>query len=278
MSSDTNMKGSRKRIKPDLGVSETIGFIIIFGITITGIALVTLYGYPALINAQADANIRNMERNMIVIQSDVNALVYKSVPYKETTMQVSGGVLSVQRPDPASSFFIIKDSGVSLLDTVYPDDKFPPGELHFLSDSDNIYVGLENGAVVKRQADGSVMLSEPRWFIDIGIASSSTMVITLIQVDSLNSLANSGISTVQMSIEPFPIEPGGTNTIDHPIPTGNEVQISITTSDKFYNAWKNYFENSHQMTKIPSSDPPTWKKTGVNRVIIKAWKINVINL
>jgi len=277
MSSDTNMKGSRKRIKPDLGVSETIGFIIIFGITITGIALVTLYGYPALINAQADANIRNMERNMIVIQSDVNALVYKSVPYKETTMQVSGGVLSVQRPDPASSFFIIKDSGVSLLDTVYPDDKFPPGELHFLSDSDNIYVGLENGAVVKNQAGGSVMLSEPRWFIDTDTAGFSTMVIPLIQVEPSQPMAKDGISTVQLSIEPLPIGPGETNVIDQ-TPDGNEVQISITTADKFYNAWKNYFENTLQMTKITGSDPPTWRKTGIDRVIVKAWKVKVINI
>ena len=33
----------------DSGVSETIGFVVILGIVITGIALVTLYGYPALI-------------------------------------------------------------------------------------------------------------------------------------------------------------------------------------------------------------------------------------
>lgn len=277
MRADTQMKGSKNQIKPDLGVSETIGFIIIFGITITGIALVTLYGYPALLNAQADANIRNMERNMIVLQSDANSLVYKSVPYKETTLQVSGGVLSVESPDPDSSFFIISDSSGPLLDTSYPDEKFPPGELHFLSDSDSIFVGLQNNAVVKYQTGGSVMLSEPRWFIDTGTAGTTAMVISLIQVVPSHSMAKDGISTVQLTIEPLPIEPGGTNIIDETL-TPDEMQISITTNDRFYNAWKNYFENTLGMTKITSSDPPTWRKTGVNRVIIKAWKVNVIGL
>ncbi|MGF3497994.1 MAG: DUF7289 family protein, partial [Methanolinea tarda] len=112
----------RKRERPkNLAVSETVGYIIIFGIMMSGIALVTLLGYPALLNQQQEANIRNMERNMIVLQSDVNALVYKSVPYKETTMQVNGGVVSVKRPDQTPSFFTISDDSGSLLDTtLYP--------------------------------------------------------------------------------------------------------------------------------------------------------------
>lgn len=273
--------GRQDYFKDEWAVSETVGFIIIFGIVMAGIGLVTLYGYPALMSQQSEANIRNMEKNLIVLQSDVNTLAYKSVPYKETTMQVSGGVLSVEEPDPTdptSPFFIISNATSPLLAVAYfPQGKFSPGELHFLSDSDYIYVGLENGAVVKSQAGGSVMLSEPRWFIDTVTAGTTTMVITLIQVVPSTTLAKSGISTVQLSIEPLPIGPGGANVIDQ-TPDGNEVQISITIADKFYNAWKNYFENTLQMTYIPSSDPPTWKKTGVDRVIVKAWKINVINI
>ena len=60
---------------------------------VTGIGLVTLYGYPILLNEQSNANIRNMEQNMIVLQTDVNSLLYKEVPYKETSMQISGGSL-----------------------------------------------------------------------------------------------------------------------------------------------------------------------------------------
>ena len=82
-------------------VPEVVGFIIILGIMMTGIGLVTLYGYPALIQEQANANIKNMERNMIVLQNDMKSLTYKSVPYEETTLVVTGGTLSVQKePGP----------------------------------------------------------------------------------------------------------------------------------------------------------------------------------
>lgn len=278
------MNTNRRELHHEIAVSESVGFIIIFGIMLTGIGLVTLYGYPVLVQEQANSNIRNMERNMIVLQSDVNSLTVKYVPYKETTMQVSGGIFSVEGPDPTnptSPFFIISDkfgTPLPLLTAAYPPNgKFYTGDLHFLSDSGDIYVGLENGAAVKRQSGGAVMLSEPRWFIDTNTAGFTTMVIPLIQVEPSHPMAKDGISTVQLSIEPLPIGTGGTNVIDQTL-VGNEVQISITTTEKFYTAWKNYFENTLQMTKIPSSDPPTWKKTGIDRLIVKAWKVKVINI
>ena len=104
------MKGYKIKIMNDSAVSEVVGFIIIFGIMLSGIALITLYGYPMLLQEQQNTNIRNMERNMILLQSDVNSLVYKSVPYKETTMQVSGGTLSVD-PVGSTSSFTVKVNG-----------------------------------------------------------------------------------------------------------------------------------------------------------------------
>ncbi len=89
------------------GVSEAIGFIIILGIVVTGIALVTLSGYPLLLEQQQNANVRNMEKNMIVLQSDANLLTYKGVPYRETSMQVSGGNLQVINPNPSFRILVI---------------------------------------------------------------------------------------------------------------------------------------------------------------------------
>jgi len=239
----------------DYGVSETVGFIIIFGIMMSGIALVTLYGYPALLDAQQNANIRNMERNMISLQSDVNALTYKAVPYKETTMQVGGGVLSVERPDLGSSISIVSSSNGQLI----PD--FQPGRMRFLSESGDISIAIENGAVVKRQAGGSVMLSEPRWFYD---PSVKTLVITLIQINPVQPMAKSGISTVQMERKTFPIV--GTENIydsdDLPLTPNSTIVISGYMSSDYYRAWTNYMQEIED----------------VDRVIIKAWKVNIINI
>ena len=40
----------------DDGVSEAIGFMLIFGMVIVGIGLVTLYGYPLLLKQQVGAD------------------------------------------------------------------------------------------------------------------------------------------------------------------------------------------------------------------------------
>ena len=81
---------SNMSIFNNTGVSETIGFVLILGIVITGIGLVTLYGYPVLLQQQQNANVKNMEKNMIVLQNDMKGLAYRNVPYTETTMQISG--------------------------------------------------------------------------------------------------------------------------------------------------------------------------------------------
>lgn len=250
-------------------VSETVGFVIIFGIMLTGIALVTLYGYPAVLDAQQNANIRNMERNMISLQSDVKSLAYKNVPYKETTMQVSGGVLKVENPDTEQYRFEIYDQNgplISYADLAYP-DTFPPGSIKFLSDSEDISIALQNGAVVKHQSDGSVMLSEPRWFFD---DPTDTLVINLIQIYSSQPLAKSGITTIQMRIDPLNIDPAdGDNIVDTP-PAGD---VTIEYYDgqgfEFITAWNNYFGSTGY--------PPT-KTFTCSRVIIKAWRITVLNI
>lgn len=265
----------------DRGVSETVGYIILFGIMTTGIALVTLYGYPLLLQEQANANIRNMERNMIVLQSDVNALVYKSVPYKETTMQVSGGVLSVETPDSNAKWFTIFD----VTDNTHLIPSNSPGCLKFTSDSADVLISLQNGAVVKRQADGSVMISEPRWFVDeytSGADVFRTLVITLIRIDTLppgQNLAKSGIGTVQMTIEPLIIDmPNNDNMLEYNFPQpGHDIQIEYRDINFDYKtAWKNFFV--YGTLKMNDAGDFAGSLSDIDRVIIKAYKVNVIGL
>ncbi|MDI9633278.1 MAG: hypothetical protein QFX32_04385 [Methanolinea sp.] len=257
--------------KKNSAVSETVGYVIIFGIMMSGIALVTLFGYPALLSQQQEANIRNMERNMIVLQSDVNALVYKSVPYRETTMQVSGGVLSVEKPSDEKSLSIRVD-GADVLELSSSANRFLFGGLVFASDSGLPLVTLQNGAVVKRDISGSVMLSEPRWFFD---EATATLVITLIQIDSDKPLAKSGISTIMMEIYPFDIT-AGSNIINNDYSASpKEVYINYRDVQSDYkNAWENYFQNSMKMEKTVSD----WKKDNVKRLVVKAWKVKILDI
>ena len=108
----------------DGGVSESIGFMLIFTIVIAGIALVTLYGYPLLLQQQVGAEEKIMEKNMIVLQNDFKSMAYKTVPYKETSLKIGGGSLTVYNlSDSPSSITIYNNISNPYI------QNFQPGEL-----------------------------------------------------------------------------------------------------------------------------------------------------
>lgn len=243
-------------------VSEAIGFIIILGIVMSGIGLVTLYGYPVLVKEQSNTDVRNMERAMIVIQNDMKSLCFKNVPYKETALQVSGGTLEVINSSDSNSMFKITGNTLNV--------EFSPGALTYRSDRGTEVITLENGAVIRRQEDaaGSAMLAEPRWFYD-NKTSERTFVIYLMNITADERMAKSGVATVRMSLEDVV-----TNVSSSP---GGEITVIITviyggdTNNDNSVAWGNYLTGGLGMKR--SDDGYTLQ--GVTRLVIKEYRIRI---
>ena len=267
----------------DRGVSESIGFMLIFVIVIAGIGLVTLYGYPLLLQQQVGADEKIMEKNMIVLQNDIKSLAYKTVPFKETSLKIGGGSLTVYSssytPSPAN-LTIYDQSGT------YYVDSFNPGELRYESVSAQTDISLQNGAVVMRPRiqPGSVMLSEPRWFYD---PNTNTTVINLINITSSSLMAKEGIGTVQMAL-------GETNytyvpNINSPINIVYAPNPGLNGQD-YSVAWDSYinktFTNQPGLTLTPLSvapgtgSPLTYTLTSINpmTLVIKRYEVIIKNL
>jgi hypothetical protein len=262
------MTKKSKKIHKESGVSETIGYIILFGIMTTGIALVTLYGYPVLLNEQANANVKNMERNMIALQSDVKSLNFKNVPYRENTLQISGGVFKVEKFSTDTKYFkVINETGnYQLIPAAsFPGNEFHPGQLLFISEKGDILVGLQNGAVVKREQGGSTMLSEPRWFIDSS-GSDKILVLIFTQIDSDADYAKSGIGILQMSSEQ-PVE------VSYLLSSASPIRIEYhDTESDYFSAWRNYFNTFSATTDSTVTIP------SVKKVIMKFYKVKILGL
>ena len=232
------------------GVSESIGFMLIFTIVIAGIALVTLYGYPLLLQQQVGAEEKIMEKNMIVLQNDIKSLAYKSVPYKETSLKIGGGSLTVYDPSYSSP-----SSSVSINAVGNPPIS-SSGELRYESVSAQTDISLQNGAVVVRPRiqPGSAMLAEPRWYYD---SNTKTVVINLINITSDAIIAKEGIGTVRMKQmeEPYYNYTTNVNSIDivyTPNPALNGQDYSV--------AWDNYIKKT--FTNPDLNLPPTTNTTG----------------
>ena len=233
------MRFGKCRRTDEGGVSESIGFLLIFTLVIVGIGLVTLYGYPLLIQQQVGADEQIMEKNMIVLQNDMKSIAYKTVPYKETSLKVGEGTLTVYNTSsvPPTSTISISDSSGNPYIT-----SFTSGDLRYSSLSSGTDISLQNGAVVLRKlaVPGSTMLAEPRWFYD---GQTNTMVINLIAINSSEILALSGVGTVQMELGvsnyTFTTKSGVTFYLDY----------SPDPNADFSNAWDTYFTNTLLMTR-----------------------------
>jgi hypothetical protein len=255
------------------GVSESIGFMLIFTIVIAGIAIVTLYGYPLLLQQQLGAEEKIMEKNMIVLQNDMKSLAYKTVPYKETALKIGGGSLTVYNSsyNPSSSIITIKDSGTTYIDS------FQPGELRYESISAQTDISLQNGAVVlrPRNQNGSTMLSEPRWFYD---APTKTLVINMINITSDTIMAKEGIGTVRMTL--------GETNYQSIKPTGGDVVIeyspnSLLNGLDYSVGWDNFMKKTFSNQVSSSGGPPgsgtmiTYTISPVDTLVIKKYEVKI---
>jgi hypothetical protein len=259
------------------GVSESVGFILIFTIVMLGIGLVTLYGYPMLLAQQVSTDEKIMEKNMIVLQNDLKGITYKTVPYKETSLKIGGGSLTVYNSSytPAISAIRIYDSS-----RVYV-DSFKSGDLRYSSDSSRTDISLQNGAVVMRPrgAPGSAMLAEPRWFYD---GQTNTMVINLISINSSGVMTRDGVGTVQMAM--------GETSYQYTDGINSDIYLDYTPDttaggeQDYRTAWDNYFLNSLRMERINSPEAATityrlpTETTPTARLVIKTYDVVIKSL
>jgi hypothetical protein len=254
--------------KQEDAVSEAIGFILIFSLVMMGIGLITLYGYPILLEQQSNANIKNMERDMIVLQNDMKSLVYKNAPYKETSLQVSGGALAVHSHTSSNSTITIDVSGNEIIS----DYKF--GQLIYESDTGESIIALENGAVFTRMEfqEGSAMLAEPRWFIDDNpVTGNRTLIITLVKISADTPMSRNGIGTVKMQL----LQPE--DQIDEDT-TGKTITVTYRKESDTYSlskGWDNYFKNTLGMEGDYDSG---YTISDINTTIIKRYDIKILSI
>jgi hypothetical protein len=212
---------------------------------------------------------------MIVLQNDVKSLAYKTVPFKETSLKIGGGALTVYNSSytPASSSIKIYDSN----DIVY-ENAFRSGDLRYSSDSAGTDISLQNGAVVlRRHAEpGSVMLAEPRWFYD---GQTNTMVINLVNITSTEMIARAGIGTVQMALGETWFQKTDTPPLVSPV----YLEYTPDSEQDYSIAWDNYFQNPSLGMVLVSGTPGTgamlkYQLPLTTTLVIKQYEVNIRSL
>ncbi|MDB2237258.1 hypothetical protein PN419_01175 [Halorubrum ezzemoulense] len=133
----------------DRGVSETVGFVLVFALITSTIAVTFTVGLGGLEDAQLAERDDNVERAFDVLHDNFNDIGRDGVPSRATELRLGGGRLAFDRV----SEFRLNDTGT---ETAIVEG----GSITYYGAGDTRIV-YENGAVFRMEGNDGVMVKEP---------------------------------------------------------------------------------------------------------------------
>ncbi len=131
-------------------VSDTLGFVLIFGIIVSTTAVVYVGGFDALTGARDAQQFANTERAFDVLDSNVDDLAVHGAPSRTTEVLLSNGALG---------FGNSVTFNVTTADSGYYEATTRP--LVYRADDGDRLV-YSNGALFRQYGDRAVLFGEPR--------------------------------------------------------------------------------------------------------------------
>lgn len=220
------------RISDEEGVSEVLGYILIFGIVVAAIGIIVAFGYPTINSAKDSANFQKNQNSMQLLVTDLS--------------EIAKGPIRGAGPSMTKSFDI-QTGSLKINTTSTPIEVFKNGDL--------IYSGRVGE--IKYRFNQKILSIENNGFFakSRGSNSSSCLIRPPIQFDSLNSskayinfhIINltgesgefSGIKEIKFSNSDFNIiHETGINS------TTSNFTISLKTN--YVGGWERVFEDKLQ--------------------------------
>ena len=214
----------------DRGVSETVGFVLVFGLITTTIAVTFTVGLGGLADAQLAERDDNVERAFDVLHDNLNDISRDGVPSRATEIQLGGGALAFER----ESEFRLTDTGTGT-------QVFETGSITYRGAGDTRIV-YENGAVFRMQGESGVMLREPDLLV------GDTVVYSLYGLGGPTTTTQ-GDGTVLVVGERI----GRGVPIDDRA-TGGDVTLEINSTRS--SVWRRYYgdlEEEHEQVSVESA-------------------------
>jgi hypothetical protein len=140
----------------DRGVSEVLGYVLLFTMVVGLVGLIYTAGTAELADQRAASRLDNAEQAFGIFESNLDAIVYRDATSRSTTIAAAGG--QVGFGDPVRFNLTLVDEGTSYSASVRP----------IVYRGEDADVVLVNGAVIRAQPDGAVMLRNPPMVFENG--------------------------------------------------------------------------------------------------------------
>lgn len=230
----------------DRAVSDTISFVLVFGLVITGVGLVSVFGMSALTDAKDGVSAEAAERGFVTLATDIDDLETAQSPVRTSELSLTDAEMAV--------------TGGPTVDVAVGNTSFAEtlqlGALEYRTAATTVsYAG---GGVFRTQAGGTVVVSPPSVRCTPAYATLSLVRLT---VDGSNAVGG-GTTAVAVTRSETTLVFPETRTAQH------VTNVSVTTSDP---RWRQYFASQSGWA---STGPDTSTCT-TDRVYVRTTTVSV---
>lgn len=214
----------------DRGVSEAIGFVLVFALITMTLGIVYASGFAGLQSAQQQEQLVNVERAFDVFSDNLRDIHQERAPSRATEIKLSGGTLSIVE----TTEFSFNTSATTVNGVCNNSNPLSLSTRPIAYEYEQSSVVYEAGAIIRTDANNSVMVSEPAWIT--GPDQSILPYVSTVPEESAQSVG--GDSTVLV------VAKQRSSSVRCQIDTGSSVtgNVTVDTTEARSKAWEDYFE------------------------------------
>lgn len=214
----------------DRGVTEVVGFVLVFSLVVMTIGFVYTGGLSGLEDARDAEQVNNAERAFDVLSNNFEKMARNEAPNRATEIKLAGSELAVRDSQRVS---------VNTTET----EAYRGYPIYFSTGVDT-HIVYEHGAVIRDQPDGAVMLHEPDY-----VFGEERTVFRYAEIRG-GTQSISGETTVLLRAE-ITLRDVDVVDTDH-----DNVTVTLNTSTRRADAWMRYFESALDGLAVAGSGDP----------------------
>jgi hypothetical protein len=202
----------------DRGVSETIGFVLIFALIVTTLGIVYTTGMAGLTDARDVERVNNAERAFDVLADNIETITQRNAPSRATELKLADASLRTAEGDRITVEMSGQDERVESSGAIRYDSN---------TGTDILYT---NGAVIRDSPSGNVLVHGPHMAV-----SEERTIIHLTDLSGVGSPSVSGDRTVLLRVD-------DRNTIITTATDGDH-QVTVDVETERPDAWEAHFDS-----------------------------------
>ena len=227
------------------GVTDVIGFILVFGLVATTVAIISINGMGTLQDSRDAEQVNNAERAYDVLADNMADVYQEGAPHRATEISLEKAQLNT------ATTVRLNVSGVDSSDNYYPIKDVRAQPIVWEStEATQSTIAYSFGAVVRADRQGGVIVNEPPFVLE-----DDRMILMAVKTQTTEPQSMSG-TTVR--VRGSKAQSGSTVRTDQ-LDAYSRLEINVTTPRAAI--WKRYFERKDVTTSCSIDE-----ETGRERV------------